>query len=112
MAEDPQKDEHVEELLSQLQGIFGQLSQSDVKKSKDAAPPKMSIPETPLQKADPAFVVPSPEPAQEPTPKPAEAATPSATQAPVAISAPIESPTPMPAPPNPVLETSAPKEDP
>jgi hypothetical protein len=57
---DPQKDEHIEELLSKLQGIFGKLSHSEEEEAKQ----KIEIP-TPAPKES-EKMAPSPPPAEAP----------------------------------------------
>lgn len=92
---DPQKphdDERIEELLSQLQGIFGKLSNSEEEESKQkldlparpstpaAEPPPVKMEPPPVAfepPAPPPAVIPPPEPVPAPTPEPPPATTPS-----------------------------------
>src|ERR1035438_264548 len=48
---DPQKDEHIEELLSKLQGIFGKLSHSEEEEAKQTREIPGSAPNAPESKA-------------------------------------------------------------
>src|SRR5579864_3217518 len=62
---DPQKDEHIEELLSKLQGIFGKLSRSDEEEAKqkiEAPAPKETPDQTPQESSPAAKPQVSPEP--------------------------------------------------
>src|SRR5688572_8312332 len=67
---DPQKDDHIEELLGKLQGIFGKLSHSEEEESKL----KVEIPATPPPPKEPAKEL---TPQEAPPAKPAPAAMPS-----------------------------------
>jgi len=104
MAEDPKKDEHVEELLSQLQGIFGQLS-----KNEEAPPP---VPATP---PPPAPIMPPPEaskpvveaaPVVKPAPEPVVLDMPAPKEDPFAL----QPPEPLFTPPIPETSVVAPSE--
>jgi hypothetical protein len=98
---DPQKDEHIEELLSKLQGIFGKLSHSEEEEGKQeievpapAPAPKPASPPTfpptmpPAQVVSPSKPV-SPPPAT-PVPTPIPEATPMPTHPTPAPGSPIE----------------------
>jgi hypothetical protein len=86
---DPQKDEHIEELLSKLQGIFGKLSHSEEEEEK----PKIHLP-------------------LPPAPKPTEPANDHAMSSPAAAPTLFPAPTlPVPAPEPAVMPSSAPVMD-
>jgi hypothetical protein len=103
---DPQKDEHIEELLSKLQGIFGKLSHSE---EEPSAEPEIRVP------------VPAPkefEKSETAPPPPTPPASPPAAQEPpppLNLYAPPPSPSPpaaaMPSP-SAAYETTVPLEDP
>lgn len=50
---DPQKDEHIDELLSKLQGIFGKLSHSEEEESKEKIEVPQPAPKEPEKKEEP-----------------------------------------------------------
>ncbi len=90
---DPQKDEHIEELLSKLQGIFGKLSNAEEEESKQ----KVDVPLKPPveEKAAPVRpAAPPPEPVRPSTPPPAAEPAP----APVFQEPPSPTPDPLTAP--------------
>ena len=64
---DPQKDEHIEELLSKLQGIFGKLSHSEEEEAKQ----KIEIPTPAPKEQEKKEAAPPPPPEAPPTPQPA-----------------------------------------
>src|SRR5579872_267695 len=97
-AKDPRGDDHIEELLSQLQGIFGKLSRSEEEESQAKVDPPASEP--PPQAASSETVTPAP-----PVP---DAPLPPAT---VRDSAPTPA-AEVPAPPPPVEIPSPPVESP
>jgi len=75
MADPKKDDEHIEELLSQLQGIFGKLSKSEEEEANQKVdlPRPRSIPITPLARIDTAVEsvsIPTPEPAAMPSSSP------------------------------------------
>ncbi len=96
-------DDHIEDLLSQLQGIFGRLSSSEeeesqtkidpppVNKPVSSAPPSVPAESQPTQ--DPAFEAPTPVPLSVPAPS-----TPNSAPAAITVSAelPPVAPTPLP----------------
>ena len=119
---DPQKDEHIEELLSKLQGIFGKLSHSEEEperkievpvpapqeaEPKESAPPSPPVP-APAKPEPPAplNLYEAPAPAT-PEPAPAPAAAQESTPPPTAV--PAAAPAPLPAA---AYETTVPLEDP
>jgi hypothetical protein len=82
---DPHKDEHIEELLSKLQGIFGKLSHAEEEEStqkvdpqKSSAPPPEVKPESPAPLAKPHETANAPQPKEIPFDPPASAPPPPA----------------------------------
>jgi len=117
MAKDPKEEEHIEELLSQLQGIFGKLSKTEEDEAREktdvpqtpppAAPPPVEKKEPPVCTAPaPVFDTPQTTPsATPPIPEPISPPAFTATPAPP----PAPAPPPMPAPtPEPVAAAPAP----
>jgi len=109
---DPQKDEHIEELLSKLQGIFGKLSHSEEEEARQ----KIEIPAPSPKEKEPEPKPEPPPPAKPdlpPAPKPSASASfklypdsATNTSPSAAKPAPLESMTPH-APPVPVAPQSA-----
>jgi hypothetical protein len=97
---DPQKDEHIEDLLSKLQGIFGKLSHTE--EGPEAAP-KIEVPM-------PAPREPEPKESSPPAPAPAKPEPPAPLNfyEPPPPAAPAPSPTPAAAPVTPPPTPSAP----
>jgi hypothetical protein len=86
---DPQKDEHIEELLSKLQGIFGKLSHSEEEEAKQ----KIEIPQSAPQEEEKKETIPeTPPPASKPAAEPPQAASPT----PLNLYAEPETPVPTP----------------
>lgn len=102
---DPQKDEHIEELLSKLQGIFGKLSNAEEEESRTKEDlPKTSPAPTPYIPPAP----PSPAPTPAPPPVTSTPFTASELTAPQPKEVPFDPPatTPAPAAPPPVSITA------
>jgi len=99
---DPKDDEHIEELLSQLQGIFGKLSKADEEEAKAKVdvpkPPSLASEPPPMHLNDPFSI--QPPGGVSPVPAPAPVATPSpepipSTPAPVVEKTPEPTPVPV-----------------
>ena len=111
---DPQRDEHIEELLSKLQGIFGKLSHSEEEPRQPIEVPVPAPKEPELKESPPAPppAAPKPEP-----PAPVNYYEPPAAPAsPPPAAAPLASPAAPPVPAAPLTgatyETTVPTEDP
>lgn len=95
MADERKDDEHIEELLSQLQGIFGKLSTTDTEEARA----KADLP-APAPAPEPT-AVPAPTSAAESAPVPTPAPAPAPAPAPIPMTDPfaLKPPTPLPPPP-------------
>jgi hypothetical protein len=106
------QDDHIEDLLSQLQGIFGKLSRQEEEESKDkldapAAKPEAKPVPAPVLKPEPQ-PEPKSEPKPEPTPEPKIELTPPAAPSPAPVPPnPSPSPAPSPAPEPITIQTPA-----
>src|ERR1700687_2555101 len=77
---DPQKDEHIEELLSKLQGIFGKLSHSEEEEAKQSIEVPLPAPKDTQKMQDPPPPPAVPPPAQvSPEPPPSKSSAGSGT---------------------------------